>query len=45
MAMAIFRVQGIQTTNDLRDAGKHNLDRVSHTNMDIDHERSHEMLL
>ena len=42
MSMAIFRVQGIQTTNDLRGAGKHNLDCVSHTNMDIDHERSHE---
>ena len=42
MGKAIFRVSGIKTTADLRGAGKHNLDRKSETNKDIDLERSHE---
>jgi hypothetical protein len=42
LSHAIFRVQGIKTTNDLRGIGKHNLDRVSLTNDDIDSSRSSE---
>lgn len=36
MSYAIFRVQGIRTTGDLKGIGKHNLERVSYTNLDID---------
>lgn len=36
MSSAIFRVQGIKTTNDLRGIGKHNEERISATNDDID---------
>jgi hypothetical protein len=36
MSSAIFRVQGIKTTNDLRGIGKHNDERISATNDDID---------
>lgn len=36
MSFAIFRVQGIKTTNDLRGIGKHNVERKSETNKDID---------
>ena len=42
MGKAIFRVSGIKTTSDLRGIGKHNLDRKSETNKDIDLNRSHE---
>lgn len=42
MGTAIFRVSGIKTTSDLRGIGKHNLDRKSETNKDIDLNRSHE---
>ncbi|MBM7717706.1 hypothetical protein JOC94_004737, partial [Bacillus thermophilus] len=42
MGKAIFRVSGIKTTFDLRGIGKHNLDRKSETNKDIDLSRSHE---
>lgn len=42
MAKAILRVSGIQTTGDLRGIGKHNVDRISETNFDIDRERSNE---
>lgn len=42
MSHAIFRVQGIKTTSDLRGIGKHNLDRISLTNDDIDESRSSE---
>lgn len=42
MPKAIFRVQGIKTTGDLKGIGKHNVDRISHTNKDIDQERSNE---
>jgi len=42
MPKAILRVQGIKTTGDLKGIGKHNIDRVSHTNKDIDLERSNE---
>lgn len=40
MSYAIFRVQGIKTTNDLRGIGKHNVDRKSETNKDIDESRT-----
>lgn len=40
MSYAIFRVAGIKTTGDLKGIGKHNLERVSHTNQDIDLDRS-----
>lgn len=42
VSKAIFRVQGIKTTGDLQGSGKHNLDRVSYTNNDIDHSRTGE---
>ncbi|WP_172463380.1 MobV family relaxase [Priestia endophytica] len=42
MSYAIFRVQGIKTLSDLRGLGKHNAERVSETNLDIDKERSRE---
>ncbi|WP_172460913.1 MobV family relaxase, partial [Priestia endophytica] len=40
MSYSIFRVQGIKTLSDLRGLGKHNSERVSETNLDIDKERS-----
>lgn len=40
MSYAIFRVQGIKTTGDLRGIGKHNVDRTSETNQDIDESRT-----
>lgn len=40
MSYAIFRVQGIKTTGDLRGIGKHNVERKSETNMDIDESRT-----
>ena len=36
MSNAIFRVEGIKTTSDLRGIGKHNAERISLTNDDID---------
>lgn len=42
MSYSIFRVQGVKTLSDLRGIGKHNKERVSHTNPDIDRERSSE---
>lgn len=42
MSMAIFRVNGIKATSDLQGIGKHNVERKSETNMDIDHSRSDE---
>lgn len=42
MAVAIFRVQGYKTTGELTGLGKHNVDRISHTNKDIDLTRSDE---
>ncbi|WP_342048889.1 MobV family relaxase [Bacillus sp. OTU530] len=42
MSYSIFRVKGIKTTGDLRGIGKHNDERVSHTNLDIDKTRSSE---
>ena len=42
MSMAIFRVSGIKATSDLQGIGKHNVERKSETNMDIDHSRSDE---
>lgn len=40
MSYSVFRIQGIKTTGDLKGISKHNKDRVSHTNKDIDHNRS-----
>jgi regulator of replication initiation timing len=42
VSYSIFRVQGIKTLSDLRGLGKHNVERVSETNLDIDKERSRE---
>ncbi|MEF7638765.1 MULTISPECIES: MobV family relaxase [Bacillus cereus group] len=42
MSYSIFRVQGIKTLSDLRGIGKHNAERVSYTNLDIDREKSKE---
>lgn len=42
VSKAIFRVSGIKTTSDLRGMGKHNVDRISETNLDIDRSRSDE---
>lgn len=42
MGYSIFRVQGIKTLSDLRGIGKHNAERVSYTNLDIDREKSKE---
>lgn len=42
VSYSIFRVQGIKTTGDLRGIGKHNADRVSYTNHDIDRAKSSE---
>ena len=42
LSYSIFRVKGIKTTGDLRGIGKHNDERVSHTNQDIDRTRSSE---
>lgn len=42
MSYSIFRVQGIKTTGDLRGIGKHNADRISYTNHDIDRAKSGE---
>lgn len=40
MSYSVFRVQGIKTTGDLVGISKHNKDRISHTNQDIDLSRS-----
>jgi hypothetical protein len=42
LSYSIFRVKGIKTTGDLRGIGKHNDERVSYTNPDIDKTRSSE---
>ncbi|KKB35991.1 MobV family relaxase [Bacillus thermotolerans] len=42
MSYSIFRMQGIKTTSDLRGIGKHNAERISHTNFDIEKEKSAE---
>ena len=40
MSYSVFRLQGIKTTTDLKGISKHNKDRVSHTNQEIDSSRS-----
>lgn len=40
MSYSVFRLQGIKTTTDLKGISKHNKDRVSHTNQEIDLSRS-----
>lgn len=42
MSYSVFRVQGIKTTSDLKGISKHDKDRISHTNKDIDKDRSNE---
>lgn len=42
MSYSIFRIQGIKTLSDLRGIGKHNAERVSYTNFDINREKSKE---
>lgn len=42
MSYSVFRIQGIKTTSDLKGVSKHDKDRVSHTNKDIDKDRSNE---
>ena len=40
MSYSVFRIQGIKTTGDLVGISKHNKDRISNTNQDIDTSRS-----
>lgn len=42
MSYSVFRIQGIKNTGSLVGLGKHNKDRVSHTNPDIDKGKSNE---
>lgn len=42
ISYSVFRIQGIKTTSDLKGISKHDKDRVSHTNKDIDKGRSNE---
>ena len=42
MSYSVFRVQGIKNTSSLVGLGKHNKDRVSHTNPDINKGKSNE---
>lgn len=45
MSYAIFRVQGIKTTSDLKGIGMHNKERISHTNDEIDKSRSKDNII
>lgn len=40
MSYSVFRLQGIKTTTDLKGIIKHNKERFSHTNQEIDSSRS-----
>ncbi|MDQ0462236.1 MobV family relaxase [Clostridium sardiniense] len=40
MSYSVFRLQGIKTTNDLKGLGKHNKERISQTNIDINLDKS-----
>lgn len=40
MSYSVFRIEGIKTTGALRGIGKHDKDRISKTNPDIDKEKS-----
>lgn len=42
ISYSVFRIQGIKTTSDLKGISKHDKDRISHTNKDIDKDRSNE---
>ena len=42
MSYAIFRVAGRGKTTDLQGAYKHNVERISRTNEDIDHTKSNQ---
>ena len=45
MSYSVFRIQGIKTTGDLVGISKHNKDRISHTNQDIDTSRSKDNII
>lgn len=45
MSYSVFRIQGIKTTGDLVGISKHNKDRVSHTNQDIDTSKSKDNII
>jgi len=45
VSYSVFRIQGIRTTGDLKGLYKHNVERVSHTNKDIDKSRSNENIV
>lgn len=45
MSYAIFRMQGIKTTSDLKGIGMHNKERISHTNDEIDKSRSKDNII
>lgn len=42
MSYSVFRIEGVKTTGALRGIGKHNKDRISSTNPDIDKNKSSE---
>jgi len=45
VSYSVFRIQGIKTTGDLVGISKHNKDRVSHTNQDIDTSKSKDNII
>lgn len=45
MSYSVFRIQGIKTTGDLIGISKHNKDRISHTNQDIDTSKSKDNII
>lgn len=45
MSYSVFRIQGIKTTGDLVGISKHNKDRISHTNQDIDTSKSKDNII
>jgi hypothetical protein len=45
VSYSVFRIQGIKTTGDLVGISKHNKDRISHTNQDIDTSKSKDNII
>lgn len=45
MSYSVFRIQGVKSTNDLKGLYKHNVERISHTNKDIDKTRSNDNIV
>ena len=45
MSYSVFRIQGIKTTGDLVGISKHNKDRISNTNQDIDTSKSKDNII